>query len=269
MKRVARRQKLAKREEIEFIDGAWPYIKVGTWAGVARVVGEAKRDAHPHGRVFVRGQVKNHFAMAPSLFRGVQQNAEALVAAEEEFARKLSERIEVARFKAENVGGLIQHYSFRTRWLDVLDNLFLAYWFAAHRISEGSDGSMRVCESGFAQGWLFLIRPPASASVVDLRAQHHPLSARPHVQHGVSLLSGSGGAPDFRDWVVATIQTPVSGTTAGSLFSGTALFPPKSSDHTLKLLLKHKANDLAAKIEVAHGVRQNALGRTSWWPDVT
>ena len=94
MKRVARRRKLAEREGFEFIDGAWPYLKVRTWAGVARVVGEAKRDAYPH-RVFVRGQVRNHLAMSPSLFRGAQQRAEMLVAAEEEFVRKLGERIEV------------------------------------------------------------------------------------------------------------------------------------------------------------------------------
>jgi FRG domain len=168
--------------------------------------------------------------MAPSLCRAVHQDADSFVAAEEEFARKLGERIKATRFKAANVGALLQHYGFKTSWLDVLDNLFVAYWFAAHRISEGSDGSIRVCESGNARGWLFLIRPPVSASVVDLRAEHHPLSARPHVQHGVSLRFQIGGFPDFRDWVVATIQTPVSGATAGSLFSAHALFPPESSD---------------------------------------
>ncbi len=266
MKRLARRKKLAKRLGLEFIDEPWPYLKVDSWPGVARVVGEAKRVARPD-RVFVRGQVENYRAMAPSLFRGAQLDTKALLAAENEFGRKLSERIKVARFRAANRAALLQHYGFRTSWLDVLDNLFVAYWFSAHKINEGPDGVIRICESGAVAGWLFMIHVPASASIVDLRVEHHPLSARPHVQRGVSIACPPGGAPNLQEWVVATLQTPVADSVAGSLFTGAALFPPSSADHTLKLLLKHKANDLAAEIEQTHHLKQGTLGRTSLWPD--
>lgn len=266
MKRVARRTKLAKREGIEFIEGEWPYLTVRTWAGVARIVGEAKRDAHPKNRIFVRGQVKNHFAMAPGLFRCAQVTPQALVEAEDELARKLAERIPVGRFKRPDACALLQHYGFKTSWLDVLDNLFVAYWFASFRFAQKSDGAIAVGESGSSDGWLFLIRPPSSAPVVDLRSEHHPLSARPHVQHGVSVRCAVV-SPDVRDWVVATVQTPVVGATSGALFTGSALFPSLSSDHTLKLLMKHKASELAERIEQARGLAPSTLGRTSFLPD--
>lgn len=267
MKRIARRQKLSKREGIELIEEDWPYLRVRTWAGVARIVGEAKREAHPSARVFVRGQVKNHHAMAPSLFRSEQLTPQALLEAENEFARKLAEQIPVGRFKRPNVGALLQHYGFKTSWLDVLDNLFVAFWFASFCITEKPDGSIALRESGSADGWLFLIRPPASASVIDLRSEHHPLSARPHVQHGVSVRC-CPVAVDLRDWVVATIQTPVVGATSGALFTGSALIPSRFSDHTLKLLLKHGASDLAAEIEQSHKLNPGSLGRTSYLLDV-
>jgi len=76
-----------------------------------------------------------------------------------------------------------------------------------------------------------------------------------------------GSPPDFQDWIVATIQTPVAGCVGGSLFTGAALFPPASLDHTLKLLLKHEANELAAQVEERHHLAQRTLGRTSHWPD--
>ena len=266
MKRIAKRDKLAKRLGLEFIDGPWPFLKVDTWPGVARVVGEAKREPGKT-RVFVRGQIDNYRAMAPSLFRGDTSDTASLFAAEEEFGRRLGEQIPVARFQAPNPGALLQHYGFRTSWLDVLDNLFVAYWFAAHRINEGSDGTMQVCESAAKVGWLFLIRPPADASIVDLRVEHHPLSARPHVQHGVSLRLKGEGVGDLAESVVATIQTPVAGSVAGSLFTGAALFPHDSEDHTLKLLLKRKANDLAASVEHANHLKHGVLGRISRWPN--
>lgn len=263
MKRLARRGGLAKRLGVEYIDEAWPYLKVESGVGVARVVGEAKRDSRCDGRVFVRGQVENHGAMCPALFRGATSDVVCLSSAEKEFIAKVGERINVGRFKAPNTAALLQHYGFRTTWLDVLDNLFVAYWFASHKISVKPGGLIEIRKSKAPSGWLFLIQPPAAASVVDLRIEHHPLSARPHVQHGVSITGQLGSFADYREWIVATIRTPVVGSTGGALFTGSALFPSATADHTLKLLLKHTASELAAQVAQAHGLAASALGETS------
>jgi len=267
MKRLASRKGLASRFGVEFVDESWPYLEVKSWPGVVRVVGEAKREST--GRVFVRGQTENYRAMRPRLFRGATTDDESLVVAAGEFASKLGNRVNVGRFKVPDVGSLLQHYGFKTNWLDVLDNLFVAYWFAAHKVSEETNGAIRIGNSGKTSGWLFLLRPPPLATVVDLRVSHHPLSSRPHVQHGISLACAHGTKADFQDWVVATIQTPVSECVSGSLFTGPALFPPRASDHTLRLLLKHKANELAARVESSHQLPERSLGRISHWQDAT
>lgn len=266
MERLARRGGFAKRFGVEYVDGPWPHLNVGSPSGVARVVGEAKRDAYP-GRVFVRGQASHHNAMLPSVFRRAAADTACLRSAETEFVAKVRERIKVRRFQAANTAALLQHYGFRTTWLDAVDNLFVAYWFAEHELSANAEGFLKICKSGESWGWLFLLHPPIMARVVDLRTEHHPLSARPHVQHGVSLTDQPDADPDLREWVVATVRTPVADSTGGTLFTASCLFPPGSGDHTLRLLLKHKVNELAAAVEQGHGLALETLGRTSQYED--
>jgi hypothetical protein len=79
----------------------------------------------------------------------------------------------------------------------------------------------------------------------------------------VSVAGAPGGDPDLRDFVVATVRTPVAGLTGGTLFTGSYLFPPVWADHTLRLLLKHGVNDLAASVEERHGLASGTLGRTT------
>ena len=97
---------------------------------------------------------------------------------------------------------------------------------------------------------------------MDLRREHHPLSTRPHVQHGISLIPKDPRIVDLRRFVVATVRLPVAKfTTAGTLFENVFLVPPMSADHTLKLLLKHNANKMAASAEAKHRIPNGTLGR--------
>ncbi len=97
---------------------------------------------------------------------------------------------------------------------------------------------------------------------MDLRREHHPLSTRPHVQHGISLKPRGPGTVDLRRFVMATVRFPVAKfTTAGTLFEDAFLVPPTSADHTLELLLKHKANKMAADAEARHRIPEGTLGR--------
>jgi hypothetical protein len=267
MKRLARRQPLAKKFGLEYIDGPWPHLTVDSSVGVARIVGEAKHEARPNGRVFVRGQTSHHQTMLPSLFRKSTADPACLRSAEAELIAKIRQRIQVARFQSDTLGALLQHYGFRTTWLDAVDNLFVACWFAGHDLSVGDGGLLTVRESGETSGWLFLLRPPDGVRVVDLRAEHHPLSARPHVQHGVSIAGATSANSDLHEFVVATLRIPAAGLTGGSLFSGSFLFPPASADHTLRLLLKHRVDELAASVEKERGLVSEGLGRTVRFAD--
>ncbi len=41
-----------------------------------------------------------------------------------------------SRFKIDIGGAIFQHYGIRTPWIDLVDNLFIAIWFAATERSE-------------------------------------------------------------------------------------------------------------------------------------
>lgn len=266
MLRLARRSHLSKKFGFRYVDGCWPHLEIDHPVGVARLVGEAMQDAG-NGRVFLRGQVQPHNAMLPSLFRGNSANPDTLRAAEQDLVERIRQTIHVGRFGRPNLPALLQHYGFRTSWLDVVDNLFVAIWFATNDLRPAADFSIVISPSSEEHGWLYLIASTAGSrqlQCVDLRTGHNPLSSRPLVQHGVSLARLDPTEYDLRDFVVATVRFPTRNLTAtGSLFGGSVLFPPPADDHTLRLLVKHQVSDIAADIERRHGLSPQALGRVS------
>jgi hypothetical protein len=271
MQSLADRSGLAKKYGVHYVDASWPYLSVEHPAGAARVVGEAQKDEaqrKAYGRVFLRGQSKHYNEMRPSLFRGqTEVEIPDLLKAEKEFVKQIKERLPQARFRRPDLPALLQHYGYRTSWLDVVDNLFVAAWFASHKIGKDGDSGVEVLPSQATHGWLYLLATGASYGplhVVDLRREHHPLSARPHVQHGVSV-TPQDACMDIREIVIATMRVPlVSFGVSGALFEPIVMLPPKSEDHTLRILLEYNVDDIAREVETAIGVRHGALGRVSY-----
>src|SRR5439155_13911771 len=110
---------------------------------------------------------------------------QCLLTAERDFAAKLAESAP-KRFGRPHLPALLQHYGVRTSWLDVVDNLYVAIWFATHTRSGGA----WTGKSSGDYGWLYFISTTYSTScltVVDFRDSHHHLSTRPHAQHGLSV----------------------------------------------------------------------------------
>jgi hypothetical protein len=111
------------------------------------------------GQVFLRGQSRLYGkSILPTLYRGtragtrskadariqtlIRQSAEWKCEHKDHHRTKCTEK--VARSTARLVSGgvpryavepLLQHYGIRTRWLDVVDNLWVALWFACHNFS--------------------------------------------------------------------------------------------------------------------------------------
>lgn len=266
MRRLARRSGLSKKFGVRYVERPWPYLEIDHPGGVARLVGEAKKQVHPE-RVFLRGQVEHHNAMLPSLFRLGNTNATTVREAEQELTERIRRSIHVSRFDKPDLPALLQHYGFRTSWLDAVDNLFVAAWFATNRVLTGSDSFIEITAPPTPYGWLFLIATspgPNGLQHVDLRVEHHPLSSRPHVQHGISITGLDPAGCDVREFVIATVRFPIKGyTTAGALFESSFLFPGPETDHTLRLLIKHRANELAESVEQDFKLPAGALGRVS------
>lgn len=266
MRRLARRSGLSKKFGLRYVDGLWPHLEIDHPAGVVRLIGEAKNYIK-HGRVFLRGQVQQHDAMIPSLFRDHVADSKKLREAERVLVKRIRKTIRVKRFDRRNLPALLQHYGFRTSWLDAVDNLFVATWFATNELPTAADSFIDISRSSREHGWLFLIAStagPGQLRYVDLRTKHHPLSARPHVQHGISLKRLDSTEYDLRDFVVGTVRFPIkSYTTTGALFENSFLLPSPDTDHTLRLLVKHRVNDIAAAIEKQHELPEGVLGRVS------
>lgn len=186
---LAQRRAFCKKFRVKYVDRDWPYLEIERPTGVARLIGEVKR-LPGIGRVFIRGQTEHYNVMLPSLFRNSEVGTEDLLAAERDFTKRVSQEIPVKRFQCPHLPALLQHYGFRTSWLDAVDNLFIASWFATTELRSSSDSFTEVVKSTKTYGWLFLIATNVGSNELtnlDLRSTSHPLSTRPHVQHGISL----------------------------------------------------------------------------------
>ena len=98
-------------------------------------------------RVFLRGSAINRQCSVPSLFRdvnGKQCDDDELDKRWSTYKNALKglNALDGTRWRRPNLGAVVQHYGIRTPWLDVVDNLYTAIWFAIHEFE--SRGILRV-----------------------------------------------------------------------------------------------------------------------------
>jgi len=159
-------------------------------------------------QVCFRGQSKLYGSLEPSLFRGSKR-----AVARGKRTGVLHKRIQAAtaknkifcKFDAFFREPLLQHYGFRTTWIDLVDNVWVALWFACNEAkATGPFGQYFHFEerqpvhwkdhvyvilvgSGFHEGTPHLpglFRGP-NTELVDLRMGVPSIFLRPHSQHGV------------------------------------------------------------------------------------
>ena len=232
---------------------------------VARFVSEVRQEVErrwPGGKLLLRGQPEDHEGMVPGIFRedrnlpeGTLRDAEACL---ENLLRGILPRHK--RFQRPDLAALLQHYGVKTTWLDVVDDLRIASWFAMHKISDG-----RAEPRAEGSGWIYLLSSKSDAeslTVLDLRMVHHGLSLRPHVQQGWSI---RGTGRDMNGHVVATIEFPLGPQwhRDGHMALPGFLFPPASMDDTLKRLRRAEVTDSLREAERRYGLRTGALGNVS------
>src|SRR5215210_2481749 len=86
--------------------------------------------------VFYRGQTQCHVRLPPSLFRKIGSRA-----AQDKRIEALKRLVAHTRrtsglltaFPEEMTEPLLQHYGIRTSWIDLVDNVWVALWFACYR----------------------------------------------------------------------------------------------------------------------------------------
>lgn len=272
MRRFAKRKYLSKRHHLAYLfNNGWPYLELDSPLVLARfnaVIRQAVAAKHPSARVYCRGQDKHFNSMRPSLFRAPNDrySTQCLLKAEADFAAGLAKASVAKRFQRASLPALLQHYGVRTSWLDVVDNLYVATWFATHSRRRGHAWiGMRDGE----YGWLYFIStdsPTSRLTVVDFRDKHHHLSTRPHSQHGVSVTKDgtkwSDAGRGLDEFVAATVRLRCGPQWQlhGFMASEQYLFPDASEDNTVKLLQRPPPSRLLSKIETKHGFFAGTLG---------
>lgn len=158
--------------------------------------------------VYFRGESKLYQSMPPTAFRGITTHRGASKAinrinkAISEFAAPLKSTSSYAH------EALLQHYGLKTTWIDLVDNIWVALWFACHHAraigpcGEYLHFERRVPRTDTTgKAYILLVaadeaapdkKKPgffagANTELIDLRIAAPSVFVRPHAQHGLLL----------------------------------------------------------------------------------
>lgn len=163
---------------------------------------------------------------------------------------------------------LLQHYGINTRWIDVVDNIWVALWFACHRqITSGrfahhqrrsvvqekdeqdSKAYIVVMETGTLQETVIPgYKVSENSRFIDLRYAVPSTYLRPHAQHGLliaprSLNTSKNPIGSLSDQVIGVIEVELEDALLwlgeGGMTTATSLFPPATYDEGYRRLLEY------------------------------
>ncbi len=243
-------------------------LDVATQHGLNRAAGYLKFADGASGPVLFRGQHRLYDSLQPSLYRGV--TSANLKGRRDRLFNKVRTSIGASQAFISATPNyardpLLQHYGIRTKWLDLVDNVWIALWFACYRaVVVGDKGqylhferrSERIDQNPYA--YVLLVQAGAlthvprkpglyesdAAQLIDLRVAAPSLYLRPHAQHAVLLrrrVINTVADTDLTPMVVGTIRVHLADAFRwlgdGALLSPHSLFPPPTYDEGYRRLL--------------------------------
>lgn len=223
-------------------------------------------------RVLLRGQTASFAThLQPSAFRGGKPWN--LVSTElEDLLNVIRERcsIDTDADHRPSTEPLLQHYGLRTRWLDVVDSIPHALFFALNNPVYGDTSaypeqshkrewgyvyiidcrndsaltSVKVPKNGGEEECMGIWRAEDGFMLCDLRRAKPSKALRPHAQHGW-LCRVPDGRTDLDDHIMVRVRIPhkaASTWVGGDSFSWNAMFPGSELDRNYKRLLEKETN---------------------------
>ena len=219
--------------------------------------------------VFFRGQSKLYSTLSPSLLRGIPDGPQ--VVSRRIILDGLVNEIDrtdggLRCVRAEFREPLLQHYGIRTTWLDAVDNIWIALWFACHSAKtrkwpdQGLHFEKRLPSIHDSKKYAYIlflasaytgspeitpgIYTDISSQTVDLRIGAPSQFLRPHAQHGLlvrCLSNTKQPKSDCSELHVGTVRIPLEAALdwlgdAATLKVHT-LFPPAYYDYGYSLLI--------------------------------
>lgn len=227
--------------------------------------------ANTHGQgVFFRGQSRLYKTLSPTLLRGIKDGSPNVH--RRKLLDKLLQSIEAEGSALRAVHSacrepLLQHYGIRTTWLDVVDNIWIALWFACHSArsvgwpEEYLHFEKRIPNPRVDQEYAYVLLLASAYSIpvpdmpgrfkddqsetIDLRTAVPSHFVRPHAQHGllVRRLSNAGHpVSDQRPLHVGTIRVRLEAALDwlgdATTLTTHSLFPPAFYDYGYRELLR-------------------------------
>lgn len=275
-----------------------PLWEVSNIYGFTKFLGHAKFINNQYGSILFRGQTKIYPSFQPSAYR----NASVCVADSqvEEMIKVLSDdkgkddnpTLTVNTFiKADKtrkgkaiIEAILQHYGFGTRFMDVVDNQWVALWFASHRRMCDNEfcpdysnckkcyESMRYMESTAEYSYIYLIGVPdekgqynqkgivqsSKHCLVDIRRACPSTILRPHMQHGMVVSfydDNCNFKKSYAEQIIAIIriktQTCLEWLRGDKTLTANALFPCPAHDGMYEMILETR-KDLFESLEKNH-----------------
>lgn len=148
-------------EYISTISGVIPVYSIKSYHSLTQFIGYGKYINNQWGNVYLRGQTSLYNGcLSPSLLRRkiisgesqlVKEKAEAATSNTVKFSNiNINHRFSEYKHQInESLNGtqhftgwnkdiiepLLQHYGIKTHWIDIVDNIWVALWFALHKTS--------------------------------------------------------------------------------------------------------------------------------------
>lgn len=240
---------------------------VSTPHALMQAIGYLKYTAEPWERIYLRGQSQLYSSLSPTLYRGISnpmtqgRRHASLLKVIKEFSLASTLFCNIPEYAQEP---LLQHYGIKTTWLDIVDNIWVALWFALNRANvSGSEAQYvhfdeRVFPNDGEFGYIILVRTEDSRNskvqkgiiksrkteVVDLRIVTPSVFLRPHAQHGLLFRARgteAGRLTDYSSMIAGIIRFPLELGKAwlgiGTLHNVRSLFPPPYFDEGYRMLL--------------------------------
>lgn len=271
--------------KVEYVDNEnQPYLFIQDIAILSSFMGYLKFQSRKEKNtsILMRGQNKNYSRMLPSIYRGEKHKIKNLMRAHVELRRCVKEDFTPSRFRNERLEDLFQHYGIKSTGIDVVDNIFIALWFALmeNNCSNPQKKQYTFTRSEEDYGWIYFFKvnnyykvrtenaQTPALFLADLRKDHSSLSLRLHCQHSYLIKSIQGGFDEivencaFEKSIEAIVKIPNMDEflPQGELFSVNHFFPSPDLDNTYKLFLSDKFKRLLQSVEKKYSLDRGDLG---------
>lgn len=231
---------------------------------LTQFIGYGKYINNQNHNVYLRGQTQLYGgALIPSLYRGRTKF--------ESITQKYDKRINAMKRDVKSFNQydriilepLLQHYGIKTPYIDLVDNVWVALWFALHQAKTkiiNTHEYVYFYNNENEYSYVFLVATDAinpsdkhgvylglETKLVDLRKALPSYFLRPHAQHAYMLRKVTPYPEDYSDLVIGIARIP---TLLGlkwlgdnELLTVSSLFPAAYFDSGYAILLKRYPED--------------------------